>query len=317
MVPSYYAKSAQSLFFGLMNTKYLWQMTLEDFGGERMLAPFLEGLYNQRYKKYKHVGYAQEVKNRRLTFNNRKKISLAMFDERNPQQHQMKILFGCGAMFGFRGSAEHTYLELGNIRKGVFPPGHPWEGQTYYGFGGFEHKTHKLSMKHSFVPDDDEHMRVPYIPDDPESLGGAIHRMLPKFTRGQTRFYCKLMTKKQKDRYVRDGGEREHEFQANVHLGKTKIAELFKKGAQILGLDYPELFYPHSLRAMFITSLANDPSMNPQEIMQSARHASFSSSASYVVSDGQSESNKFRALGMNLESNKRRKVDCDAEYGKL
>ena len=172
-------------------------------------------------------------------------------------------------------------------------------------------------MKHSFVPDDDEHMRFPYIPDDPESLGGAIHRMLPKFTRGQTRFYCKVMTKKQKDRYVRDGAEKGHEFQANVHLGKKKIAELFKKGAQILGLDDPKQFYPHSLCAMFITSLANALSMNPQEIMQSARHASFSFSASYVVSDGQSESNKFRALGMNLKSNKRRKVDCNAEDGKL
>ena len=121
----------------------------------------------------------------------------------------------------------------------------------------------------------------------------------------------------QKDRYVRDTGEKEHEFQANVHPGKTKIADLFKKGAKILGLDDPKQFYPHSLRAMFITLLANDPSMNPQEIMQSARHASFSSSASYVVSDGQSKSNKFRALGMNLNSNKRRKVDDNAEDGKL
>ena len=100
-------------------------MSLEEFDGERMLGPFLEGLYKQRYRKYKSVGYAQEVKNRRLTLTNGKKISLAMFDERDPQQHQMKILFGCGAMFGFRGSSEHTYLELGNIRKGVFPPGHP------------------------------------------------------------------------------------------------------------------------------------------------------------------------------------------------
>ena len=123
------------------------------------------------------------------------------------------------------------------------------------------------------------------------------------------------MTKKQKNRYVRDGGEKEHEFQANVHLGKTKIADLFKKGAQIIGLDDPDQFYPHSLRAMFITSLANDPSMNPQEIMQSARHAAFSSSASYVVSDGQSETNKFRALGMKVDSNKRQKVDGTALEG--
>ena len=296
-------------FFALMSKKFLWQMTLEEFDGERMLAPFLEGLYKQRYKKYKSVGYAQEVKKRRLTLNNRKKISLAMFDERDPEQHQMKVLFGCGAMFGFRGSAEHTLLELGHIRKGTFLPGHPWEGKTYYGFGGFEHKTHKLSLKHSFIPDDDEHMRVPYIPDDPENLGGAIHRLIPKFTRGQSRFYCKLFTPNQKKRYVSDGGDKKHEFQPNTHLGKTMIAKLFKKGAAILGLEDPDQFYPHSLRAMFITSLANDPAMNQQEIMASARHSSFTSSASYMVSDGQSETCKFNALGMNIDSLKKQKVE--------
>ena len=135
--------------FGLLNKKYLWQMTLDDFEGEKMLGPFLAGLYQSRFKKYGHVGYAQPKINRRLTLNNRRKISLAMFDENDPEQHLMKVLFGCGAMFGFRGSAEHTYLELGHIRKGVFPAGHPWEGKTYYGFGGFQSKTKNY---HSATP---------------------------------------------------------------------------------------------------------------------------------------------------------------------
>ena len=73
-------------------------------------------------------------------------------------------------------------------------------------------KTSKLSMKSSFIPDKDEHMRVLYIPDDPENLGGAIHKLIPKFTRRQIRFYCKRMTRKQKDRYVRDGGDKNHQF---------------------------------------------------------------------------------------------------------
>ena len=294
-------------FFGLMNRKFLWQMTLDDFQGERMLGPFLEGLYDMRFKKYKSVGYAQPKKERRLTLSNRKKISIGCFDENDPEQHLMKVLFGCGAMFGFRGSSEHTYLEVGHIRKGTFPPGHPWEGKTFYGFGGFQHKTKKLSLKHSFVPDDDEHMRVPYIPDDPDSLGGAIHRLLPKFTNGQIRFYCKQMSKKQKAKYVRDGGCVNHEFQANVPLGKTKIAELFKKGAKLLGLEDPDDFYPHSLRAMFITSLANDPNLSAKELMCSARHNSIASSAAYMVADGESEANKFVALGMKLPPEKKSK----------
>ena len=145
-------------FFALMNKNYLWQMTLDDFEGEKMLGPFLAGLYQVRYKKYKTMGYATPNAQRRLTLSDRKKISLSLFNEADPQQHLMKVLFGCGAMFGFRGSAEHTYLELGHIRKGTFAPGHPWEGKTYYGFGGFQYKTNRLSLRHSFVSDDDEHM---------------------------------------------------------------------------------------------------------------------------------------------------------------
>ena len=38
-------------FFGLMNKKYLWQMTLDDFEGEKMLGPYLEHIYESRYKK--------------------------------------------------------------------------------------------------------------------------------------------------------------------------------------------------------------------------------------------------------------------------
>ena len=82
-------------------------------------------------------------------------------------------------------------LELVHVRKGVFTPGHPWEGKIYYGFEGFETKTTKLSMKHSFIPNEDKHMRVPYIPDDPENLGGAIHRLIPKFTCEQIRSIVK------------------------------------------------------------------------------------------------------------------------------
>ena len=127
------------------------------------------------------------------------------------------------------------------------------------------------------------------------------------------------MSKKQKEKYVRDGGCANHEFQANVPLGKTKIAELFKKGAKLLGLEDPDDFYPHYLRAMFITSLANDPNLSAKEIMSSARHNSYASTASYMVADGESETHKFKALGMKLPPGKKSKhnhsgVDENGEY---
>ena len=48
---------------------------------------------------------------------------------------------------------------------------------------------------------------------------------------------------------------------------------------------------------MFITSLANS-NLNADEIMASARHDSFTSSVAYMESDGISENEKFKALGM-------------------
>ena len=116
---------------------FFWKMNLDDFKGEKMMKAVCAALFSQRLKKYGDVGYGQENPNRRLAHPDRIKVKLSMFDESDPRQHQMKILFGCGAKFGFRGSKEHVFLELRHVRKGEFEVGHLLEGMTYYGFGGF------------------------------------------------------------------------------------------------------------------------------------------------------------------------------------
>ena len=73
---------------------------------------------------------------------------------------------------------------------------------------------------------------------------------------------------------------------------------MFDDGAKLLGLSKPDDFYPHSLRAMFITDLANNPSVSAKEAQVSARHHSITSTANYMTRDGLSETNKFVALGM-------------------
>ena len=105
------------------------------------------------------------------------------------------------------------------------------------------------------------------------------------------------MPKQSKQRYVRNGGNK-NEFMANVPLGKTKIKELFEEGAKILGLSKPNDFFPHSLRSMFITDLANNPHVSNIEAQTSARHSSISATTNYMTRDGLSETNKYVALGM-------------------
>ena len=285
-------------FFGSMAKRFLWQITLDDLSGEKMVCAFMEKLFAKRLSKYKDVGYGKPNKNRRIMHGDRKKVLLSMFDESDPRQHQMKILFGCGAKFGFRGSQEHVFLELCHVRKGEYEPGHPLEGHTYYGFGGFQDKTNKLNLNNVYLPNDDDMMRCPLVKGDPENLAWSIEKYLEKCSPGQTRFYCKKLSKNAKERYVRNGGDAKHEFMANVPLGKTKIKELFDEGAKLLGLQSADDFYPHSLRAMFITELANDPSVSTRKAQVSARHNNSSSTANYMTRDAVSETNKLLALGM-------------------
>ena len=285
-------------FFGCMAKRFLWQITLDDLSGEKMVCAFMEKLFAKRLTKYKSVGYGKPNQNRRLLHEDRKKVQLSMFDESDPRQHQMKILFECGAKFGFRGSQEHVFLELSHVRRGEYEAGHPMEGYTYYGFGGFQDKTHKLNLNNVYLPNDDDLMRCPLVEGDPENLAWSIEKYLDKCTPGQTRFYCKKMSKNAKEKYVSNGGNQIHEFMANVPLGKTKIKELFDEGAKLLGLNSADEFYPHSLRAMFITELANNPSVSTLEAQVSARHNNSSSTANYMTRDAVSETNKMAALGM-------------------
>ena len=73
---------------------------------EMVVDVFMENLFAKRLKKYKSVGYGKPNKNLRLLHEDRKKVLLSAFDECDPRQHQVKILFECGAKFGFRGSQE-------------------------------------------------------------------------------------------------------------------------------------------------------------------------------------------------------------------
>ena len=92
-----------------------------------------------------------------------------------------------GAMFGFRGNAEHTFLEDHNITHGEFLKSHPFAGRKYYGTDGLLNKTHKLSYHQDYVRETKNHMRLPKMNDDPTSddLLGAIQPYLQKMAPGQ------------------------------------------------------------------------------------------------------------------------------------
>ena len=61
------------------------------------------------------------------------KLCLSSFDESDPIQHIMKILFGFGIYFGFRGRMEHAKMHVSHIQTGVFEKGHQFEGKRFVG----------------------------------------------------------------------------------------------------------------------------------------------------------------------------------------
>ena len=50
-----------------------------------------------------------------LSASDAEKIVLSKFNEAGPEEHQMKIIVGCGAQLAFRGCAEHCYLTVAQL----------------------------------------------------------------------------------------------------------------------------------------------------------------------------------------------------------
>ena len=98
--------------------------------------------------------------------------------------------------------------------------------------------------------------------------------------------------------FLPNGGGQMACFYAFQPIGRNGITDLFKEGASILGLPNPGNFQPHSLRAVFVTRLANGKGVSDQERMDAARHNSLAASAIYQERDSSSECNKFEALGI-------------------
>ena len=103
-------------FFGLMAKEYEWELNIDYFCRKYMVCAVLSQLYSKRRARFVQFGYGEKNKKRRLCEVDVEKVRmLSEFDEADPRQHIMKILFGCGALFGFRGHKEHAELLLSNV----------------------------------------------------------------------------------------------------------------------------------------------------------------------------------------------------------
>ena len=118
-----------------------------------------------------------------------------------------------------------------------------------------------------------------------KDIGGAIKRM-----------YKKIPDSKMTNRWYRRVSKDGSSFLANQVLGKEKVRDLFRQAFKKMGVSNWETLCMHSLCAVFITKLANDPSVNLKEVMHYSCHTSVSASATYQKTSVTSECNRLRCL---------------------
>ena len=177
--------------------------------------------------------------NRRLNEKDAMKVKdLTIFDENNPEQHCMKLLYGLGRVIGCRGG-EYTNFLISQILHGDFAENHEWHGHSWFAINGMTDKTHKLSVHNPHVRKTKNILRFPVLNDGVRSndVGGSIERYLKKLGPGQLRFFCHHMSNEQKKRLVEKGGLPDVEYDGNKPMSVSHINKLFKKGAQMLGLE--------------------------------------------------------------------------------
>ena len=109
----------------------------------------------------------------------------------------------------------------------------------------------------------------------------------------QTRVYCQPLTSKQKARLP--AGQSMVFYNHRKPIGKNTIRLMIKDACKKLG--FPDAT-GHGFRRLFITTLANDSGVSVEESMKSSGHNSVAAQRTYMVTNGVSETNKFKALGL-------------------
>ena len=244
---------------------------------------------------------------------------LSKFDEDDLYQHMIKVLFGCGMFAAFCGQNEHTIFYTNQLMIRCYADN--FENQELAGlkYAAINHmpsdKTNKVTVNNSYSRSTTNIMRFPIMEGDPNNFGGTLACLMEKFTPGQKRVYCKCATPEKRAEWIGMGYSKA-EFFENLHLEEKRIAKLFKKKVEILGLNNVDLFRPHSLCGVCISNLVNSKNISFAETMHLATHNSASASKVYQRVDGISEGNWLAALGQMPAVGKKSSCKEDSETKK-
>ena len=159
----------------------------------------------------------------RLSAEDAEKVVLSKFDEADPYQHMMKVMFGCGIYAAFRGSTEHVLFSPLHLSIGTYPSNfesRPLAGLQYITINSFQaDKSNKITVTSNYARDTSQALRFPIIQDDPNDFGSTVLRLYHKMSPGQIRMYCYPVTEGTTNSNKRmKVGEKDNFFTASVLL---------------------------------------------------------------------------------------------------
>ena len=183
-----------------------------------------------------------------------------------------------GQCFGFWGGTKHTFFTCSEIGSEKFPRNHPHFPRCEWWGLNFIKKDKKsiLSLANVHVRECKKDFgKFPVLSDGKtgdvrRDYGGTIKRL-----------YEKIPKSDRTDRFYRKIAKCGSKFCTNAYIGKGKIRERFQFAFKLFGISNWETIRPNALRSVFITKLANDPSINIEETMAAARHGSVAASIVY------------------------------------
>jgi hypothetical protein len=203
-------------------------------------------------------------------------MDLSIFDEADPWQHMMKVMFGCGIYCMFQ-SKDHAYFNVNQVMFGHYPWTFEYPelaGKPYVLINNLTGvRSHRITVNKNHARQTSNFLHFSINQDDPANWGASMERYMAKLTPGQTKMYCKPAVEAYINSTYQHYGNNSSIFYPNTPLrGISKIIALMVESVIILGIPHKN-FCTHVLHAVGITNLANNSSISDAERCCAACHS--------------------------------------------
>ena len=133
------------------------------------------------------------------------------------------------------------------------------------------------------------------VTDDATNAGHAVKELIAHTHPSQTALFCHRLNEREKKQYIR-AGHPHVLFNPNRKVGKNTIGKYLPELCCAAGVKDWRHKTPHTLRQWYITTIANNPNVNAQQVAAMARHSTVSAQQAYIRTNAHSHVQGVNAL---------------------